>query len=56
MQVSSHWRTASLVAGALVVGTMIGSPLAQAASTALVHIEGAQSSNVASVNRQASYR
>jgi hypothetical protein len=51
MQVSSHWRTASLVAGALVVGTVIGPPLAQAASSTLVRIEGGHSTHVAAVSK-----
>ena len=51
MQVSSSWRTASLVAGALLVGSLIGPPLAQAASSALVRIEGANSTHVAAVSK-----
>jgi hypothetical protein len=50
MQVSSSWRTASLVAGALFIGSIIGSPLARAASAALVRIEGANSTHVAAVS------
>jgi hypothetical protein len=51
MQVSSSWRTASLVAGALLIGSIIGSPLARAASAALVRIEGANSTHVAAVSK-----
>jgi hypothetical protein len=51
MQVSSRWRTASLVAGALLIGSLIGPPLAQAASAALVRIEGANSTHVAAVSK-----
>lgn len=51
MQVSSNWRTASLVAGALLVGSLIGPPLARAASAGLVRIEGANSTHVAGVSR-----
>ena len=51
MQVSSSWRTASLVAGALLIGSLIGPPLARAASAALVRIEGANSTHVAAVSR-----
>jgi hypothetical protein len=51
MQVSSSWRTASLVAGALLIGSLIGPPLAHAASAALIRIEGAHSTNVAAVSK-----
>ena len=51
MQVSISWRTASLVAGALLIGSLIGPPLAQAASAALVRIEGANSTHVAAVSK-----
>jgi hypothetical protein len=51
MQVSSSWRTASLVAGALLAGSLIGPPLAHAASAALVRIEGANSTHVAAVSK-----
>jgi hypothetical protein len=51
MQVSSRWRTASLVAGALLIGSLIGPPLARAASAALVRIEGANSTHVAAVSK-----
>jgi hypothetical protein len=52
MQVSHRWRTATLLAGALVAGTIVGPPLVQAATTAagLVRIEGGGSSHVASVS------
>jgi hypothetical protein len=52
MQVSSKWRTASLVAGALLTGSVIGPPLVQAASAGLVRIEGSRSTNVAVVSRK----
>jgi hypothetical protein len=51
MQVSSSWRTVSLVAGALLIGSLVGPPLAQAASAALVRIEGANSTHVAAVSK-----
>ena len=51
MQVSSSWRTASLVAGALLIGSLIGPPLARAASAALVRIEGANGTHVAAVSK-----
>jgi hypothetical protein len=51
MHVSSTWRTASLVTGALLIGSLIGPPLAQSASSALVRIEGAGSAHVASVSK-----
>ncbi len=51
MQVSSSWRTTGLVAGALLIGSLIGPPLARAASAALVRIEGANSTHVAAVSR-----
>ena len=51
MQVSSHWRTASLVAGALLMGSVIGAPLAQAVSAGLVRIEGGRTANLAAVNK-----
>src|SRR5215467_5968059 len=50
MQVSSRWRTGALMAGALLVGSVIGSPLAQAVSASLVQIEGGHSTNVAAVS------
>lgn len=47
-----HWRTATLVAAALVVGVIVAPPLAQAAATAtsLFRLEGGGSSNVAKVS------
>jgi hypothetical protein len=51
MQVSGHWRTASLVAVGLLIGTAIGPPLAQAAGTALVRIEGGHTTNLAAVSK-----
>ena len=50
MQVSSGWRTASMVAGALLIGSVLGPPLAQAVSASLVRLEGAHSTNVAAVS------
>jgi hypothetical protein len=50
MQVSTHWRTASLVAGALLIGSVIGTPLAQAVSAGLVRIEGGHNANLAAVS------
>ena len=50
MNVSSNWRTAALIAGALLVGSMVGPAVAQAAATALVKIEGASGSHVANVS------
>jgi hypothetical protein len=51
MNVSSHWRTAALMAGALLVGTMVGPAVVQAAATGLVKIEGARGSHEANVSR-----
>lgn len=51
MQVSSRWRTASLVAGALLIGSVLGPPLARAAAAGLVRIEGGHTSNLAAVSR-----
>jgi hypothetical protein len=53
MQINRRWRTASMVAGALIVGSIVGPPLAQAAATAtgLVRIEGAGSTAVAKVSK-----
>jgi hypothetical protein len=45
----TRWRTASLLAGALIVGTIVGPPLAQAATAGLARIEGGGSSNVVKV-------
>ena len=50
MQAAYRWRTASLVAGALLVGTVIGQPVVQAASAGLVRLEGGGSTHVASVS------
>jgi hypothetical protein len=49
----SHWRTAILVAAALVAGAIVGPPLAQAAATAtgLVRIEGGGGTHLAKVSR-----
>jgi hypothetical protein len=41
MQVSSRWRVAAVIAGALVVGAMAGPTVVQAASAGLVQVEGA---------------
>jgi len=51
MQVSSGWRTASMVAGALLIGSVIGAPLAQAVSAGLVRIEGGRTANLAAVSK-----
>jgi len=51
MHVSSHWRTASLVAGALLIGSVIGPPIARAASAGLVRIEGGGSTHVVAVSK-----
>ena len=50
MKVPNRWRTAGLVACALIIGTIIGPPLARAATAGLVRLEGGGSSNVAKVN------
>jgi len=50
MQVSSRWRTATLLAGALIAGTIIGPPLAQAAGAGLIRLEGGGSTHVAKVS------
>lgn len=50
MAVSSRWRTASFLAGALLTGMIIGPPLAQAASAGLVRLVGGGSSHVAKVS------
>lgn len=50
MKISGRWRTASLMAGALIIGTVVGPPLAQAATAGLIRLEGAGSSNVAKVS------
>ena len=51
MQVSNRWRTATLVAGALLIGSAFGPPLAQAVSAGLVRIESGHSSNLAAVSK-----
>jgi hypothetical protein len=51
MNVSSHWRTAALMAGALLIGTMVGPAVVQAAAAGLVKIEGARGSHEADVSR-----
>jgi hypothetical protein len=51
MHVSSHWRTASLVAGALLIGSFIGPPLARAAAVGLVRIEGGHTANLVAVSK-----
>ena len=50
MQITNRWRTAALVAGALLCGSVIGPPLAQAASAGLVRLEGGGSSHLAKVS------
>jgi hypothetical protein len=53
MQIPHRWRTAAMVAGALVIGSIVGPPLAQAAATAtgLVRIQGGGSTAVAKVSK-----
>jgi hypothetical protein len=46
----SRWPTAALVAGALLVGTVIGPAIVQAATAGLVRLEGGGSSHVAKVS------
>ena len=48
----SHWRTAAMVAAAVVAGAIVGPPLAQAAATAtgLVRLAGGGSSHLAKVS------
>lgn len=50
MQVKNSWRTVALVAGSLLVGSLIGPPLVQAATAGLVTIQGAKSTNKARVS------
>jgi hypothetical protein len=50
MQITNRWRTAALVAGALLCGSVLGPPLAQAASAGLVRLEGGGSSHLAKVS------
>jgi hypothetical protein len=50
MQATEKWRTAALVAVALLAGSVIGPPLVQAATAGLVTIQGAGSSHRAQVN------
>jgi hypothetical protein len=45
----NYWRTAALLAGAALIGTMVGPAVVQAAATGLVKIEGASGSHVADV-------
>jgi hypothetical protein len=47
---ATRWRTAALVAAALLAGSIIGPPLAQAASVGIVTIEGSGSTNRAAVS------
>jgi hypothetical protein len=47
MRLPGDWRTAALMAGALVVGTVIGPAAVQAASAGVVRIEGGGSSDLA---------
>ncbi len=51
MRASYGWRTAILVAGALLIGSVIGAPLAQAVSAGLVRIEGGHTANLAAVSK-----
>lgn len=50
MNVSSHWRTTALMAGAVLIGTMAGPAVVQAAAAGLVKIEGARGAHVAGVS------
>jgi hypothetical protein len=50
MQATEEWRTTALVAVALLVGSVIGPPLVQAATAGIVTIQGAGSSHRAQVN------
>jgi hypothetical protein len=50
MQATERWRTAALIAAALLAGSIIGPPLVQAATAGLVTIQGAGSSHRAKVN------
>ena len=51
MQVASRWRTAGLVTGALLIGSVLGPPLARAAAAGLVRIESGHGSDLAAVSR-----
>ena len=51
MQGTERWRTATLVTAALLVGSVIGPPLAHAAAAGLVRIEGGHNANLAAVSR-----
>jgi hypothetical protein len=46
MKVPNRWGTAGLVAGALCIGTIIGPPVAQAATAGLVQLEGGGSTHL----------
>lgn len=50
MKANSRWTAAALVAGALLVGTIIGPTVVQAATAGLVRLEGGGSSHVAKVS------
>jgi hypothetical protein len=50
MRGSTRWLVAGLMAGALLVGTVIGPSVVQAATAGLVRLEGGGSSNVAKVS------
>jgi len=50
MQITNRWRTTAIVAGALLCGSIVGPPLAQAASAGLVRLEGGGSAHVAKVS------
>ena len=50
MQLTDTWRTAALVATALLAGSIIGPPLVQAATTGIVTIQGSGSSHRAKVS------
>lgn len=50
MQAAEKWRTAALVAVALLAGSVIGPPLVQAATAGIVTIQGSGSSHRAKVS------
>lgn len=50
MQAAEKWRTAALVAVALLAGSVIGPPLVQAATAGIVTIQGSSSSHRAKVS------
>jgi len=50
MHSSSRWRTGALVAGALLAGSVIGPPLAQAVTASVVRIEDGHNTDLAKVS------